>query len=276
MRGFGFYRLHGTWTLTKRELKKWFNNPIVLLVTIVQPIVWMVLFGKAMNLGAMLSNLPPDLGQQIMRSTFGTSDYFSYMAIGMISFTIMFTSMFGGMSIVWDRRLGFLDKVLSTPVSRATVVIAKGLNAAVRSLFQAFVILGVAAMLGLSFSSTFSPLNLLPIILAICLLSMGLSTIFVAMAVRATRFETPMALVNLVNLPFMFASNVFVPFSMMPSWLQTIARVNPISYFTDAIRQLTVFEMDVSTLVLDFVFLGAFTLVIFALGAFLAVRYLSR
>ena len=198
------------------------------------------------------------------------------MAIGMISFTIMFTSMFGGMSIVWDRRLGFLDKVLSTPVSRATVVIAKGLNAAVRSLFQAFVILGVAAMLGLSFSSTFSPLNLLPIILAICLLSMGLSTIFVAMAVRATRFETPMALVNLVNLPFMFASNVFVPFSMMPSWLQTIARVNPISYFTDAIRQLTVFEMDVSTLVLDFVFLGAFTLVIFALGAFLAVRYLSR
>ena len=276
MRSFGFYRLHGTWALTKRELKKWFNNPIVLLVTIVQPIVWMVLFGKAMNLGAMLSNLPPDLGQQIMRSTFGTSDYFSYMAIGMISFTIMFTSMFGGMSIVWDRRLGFLDKVLSTPVSRATVVIAKGLNAAVRSLFQAFVILGVAAMLGLSFSSTFSPLNLLPIILAICLLSMGLSTIFVAMAVRATRFETPMALVNLVNLPFMFASNVFVPFSMMPSWLQTIARVNPISYFTDAIRQLTVFEMDVSTLVLDFVFLGAFTLVIFALGAFLAVRYLSR
>ena len=197
MRSFGFYRLHGTWALTKRELKKWFNNPIVLLVTIVQPIVWMVLFGKAMNLGAMLSNLPPDLGQQIMRSTFGTSDYFSYMAIGMISFTIMFTSMFGGMSIVWDRRLGFLDKVLSTPVSRATVVIAKGLNAAVRSLFQAFVILGVAAMLGLSFSSTFSPLNLLPIILAICLLSMGLSTIFVAMAVRATRFETPTALVNL-------------------------------------------------------------------------------
>jgi len=151
-------RFHGIWALTKRELKKWLKEPIILLMAILQPVLWMGLFGKAMNIGNMFSSgsfsnisipnitLPgylvsppytsgnitipsailtqgfqqmfadPNFAPNVMRNIFGVGDYFSYMSVGMISFIVMFTTMFSGMSIVWDRRLGFLNKVLSTPV----------------------------------------------------------------------------------------------------------------------------------------------------------------
>ena len=129
-------RFHGIWALTKRELKKWLKEPIILLMAILQPVLWMGLFGKAMNLGNMFSSsnisisdivlpgvalIPPqsgsitisgtalsqmfaNFGPTIMQNIFGVKDYFSYMSVGMISFIVMFTTMFSGMSIVWDRR----------------------------------------------------------------------------------------------------------------------------------------------------------------------------
>jgi len=269
-------RLHGVWALTTRELKKWLKDPVILFMTILQPIIWMGLLGKAMNLGGMLSNLPPQVGEQIMRSTFGTTDYFSFMAVGMISFTVMFTTMFSGMSVVWDRRLGFLNKVLSTPVSRAAIVFSKILNSTLRGMFQATLIMILAILFGLQLSPSFTLLNILGIYLAIFLLSAGLSSLFIALSLRSTRQETQMAVVNLINLPLMFASNIFFPVSMMPGWLQAIAHVNPVSYLTDALRQLTVLRMDVSALTLDFAYLGIFAAALFTIGVVLAWRFLTK
>ncbi|MGC8849282.1 MAG: ABC transporter permease, partial [Candidatus Bathyarchaeia archaeon] len=189
---------------------------------------------------------------------------------------VMFTTMFSGMSIVWDRRLGFLGKVLSTPVPRAAIILSKMLNAALRAMFQSTIILGLAALLGLKLSETFTPLNLLGVYTAVFLLSMGLSSLFLALALRSTRHETQMAIVNLINMPLMFASNIFFPINMMPGWMQTIARVNPVSYLTDAVRQLTVLRLDVPTLIADFTYLGGFAAVLSILGVVLSWRYLAK
>jgi ABC-2 type transport system permease protein len=231
-----------------------------------------------MNISAIFStsNLPSALAEQIMKRTFGTGDYFSFMAIGMISFTVMFTTMFSGMSIVWDRRLGFLNKVLSTPVSRGAIIFSKVLNSSFRAMFQATLILIIAVLLGLQFGPTFNPLNILGVYAAVFLLSVGLSSLFLALALRSTRQETQMAVVNLINLPLMFASNVFFPASMMPNWLQAIANVNPVSYLTDALRQLTVLEMNPPALMFDFLYLGAFAAVFASIGLMLSWRYLSK
>jgi len=271
-------KLHGTWALTVRELKKWLKDPIILFMTIIQPVLWMSLLGKAMNISAIFStsNLPSALAEQIMKRTFGTGDYFSFMAIGMISFTVMFTTMFSGMSIVWDRRLGFLNKVLSTPVSRGAIIFSKVLNSSFRAMFQATLILIIAVLLGLQFGPTFNPFNILGVYAAVFLLSVGLSSLFLALALRSTRQETQMAVVNLINLPLMFASNVFFPASMMPNWLQAIANVNPVSYLTDALRQLTVLEMNPPALMFDFLYLGAFAAVFASIGLMLSWRYLSK
>jgi ABC-2 type transport system permease protein len=226
--------------------------------------------------GTALSQMFAGFGPTLMKNIFGVTDYFSYMSIGMISFIVMFTTMFSGMSIVWDRRLGFLNKVLSTPVSRGAIIFSKVLNASLRSMFQATIILMLAVIFGLTVSPTFNPLNILGIYAAIFLLCLGLSSVFLALALRSTKWETQMAIVNLINLPLMFASNTFFPISQMPSWIQAIASVNPISYLTDANRQLTVWQLNASSLMFDFAFLGVFAVVFSFIGIALSWRYLTK
>ncbi len=300
----------GLWALTYRELKKWLKDPVMLVMFVLQPLIWMGLLGKSMNIGGLFSanniNLPPqipipgnvilypfglqgvvlngtilaqmfaDMGPSIMQNTFGVTDYFSFMAVGMVSMIVMTTTMFSGMSIVWDRRLGFLDKVISTPVSRAAIIFAKILNATFRAMFQASVILALAYLLGLQLSSSFTLLNLLGVYAAIFLLGVGLSSIFIAFSIRSTRMERPMQFISLITMPLMFASNTFFPTRLMPDWMQAIANVNPLTYLTDAIRRLTILPMDASALIWDFTYLGLFAAVLATIGIVLAWRYLTR
>jgi len=273
--------LHGLWSLTNRELKKWYKEPFVLFVSIVQPVIWMGLFGKAMNLNAIFTrNLPPnfplELADQIMTQTFGTSDYFSFMAIGMLSFVTLFTTMFSGMSIVWDRRLGFLNKVLSTPVARGVIIFSKILSATIRSLIQASIVLAFAFLLGLKVGPEFMPINILGVYAVLFLLCMGLSSLFLTIGIRSTRWETQMAIVNLLNLPLMFTSNVFSPISVMPNWLQPIANANPLTYATDAVRQLLIYKTSFNQLAVDFAYLTVFAVIIASTSIILAWRYLSK
>jgi ABC-2 type transport system permease protein len=282
--------VHGLWALTNRELKKWYKVPFVLLMSIVQPILWMAFFGRAMNIGAIFTNVGPaagnlpqefsqtlsNLSNQILENTFGTSDYFSFMAVGMLSFIVLFTSMYSGMSIVWDRRLGFLNKVLTTPVARGAIILSKVFSSIIRSLVQATIILAIALLLGLRFGAAFSPVNLLGVFGALFLLSLGLSSIFITIAIRSSRWETQMAVMNLLNLPLLFASNALFPIDMMPEWLRAVASVNPISYGTDAARQLLLYQPDASRLMVDYMFLGGFAALFATIGIVLSWRFLSR
>jgi len=291
-------KLHGLWALTNRELKKWYKAPVIFLLSIIQPILWMGLLGKAMNIGAIftvtsfpLPQLNPQLTPQqlqqlgvyfnglqssIMQGAFNTTDYFSFMAVGMIAFTALFTTMFSGMSVVWDRRLGFLNKVLSTPVSRAVIIFSKVLSATLRSMFQAGIIIVIAVAFGLQFGANFTLLNILGVFGIMFLVCVGLSSIFIAITIRSTRIETPMAVVNLINLPLMFASNAFFPTKFMPDWLQTIAKFNPLTYTTDAVRQLLIFNTDWAQLVWDFTYVGIFAVIAAAIGIVLSWRFLSK
>lgn len=300
----------GLWALTYRELKKWLKDPIMLVMFVLQPLIWMGLLGKSMNIGGLFSanniNLPmqipvpgsaviyppgvssvvlngtmlsqmfAEMGSKIMQNTFGVADYFSFMAVGMVSMIVMTTTMFSGMSIVWDRRLGFLDKVISTPVSRAAIIFAKILNATFRAMFQATVILALAYLLGLQLSSTFTILNILGVYAAIFLLGVGLSAVFLAFSIRSTRMERPMQFISLITMPLMFASNTFFPTRLMPDWMQAIASVNPLTYLTDAIRNLTILPMDTASLILDFTYLSIFAAVFATIGIVLSWRYLTR
>jgi len=270
-------KLHGIWALTNRELKKWYKAPVIFLLSIIQPVLWMGLLGKAMNIGALIpANIPGINPGAIMEQILGTSDYFSFMAVGMIAFTALFTTMFSGMSVVWDRRLGFLNKALSTPVSRAVIIFSKVLSATLRSMFQAGIIIVIAVAFGLQFGATFTPLSILGVFAIMFLICVGLSSVFIAITIRSTRIETPMAVVSLINLPLMFASNAFFPTKFMPDWLQTIAQFNPLTYTTDAVRQLLIFNTNYTQLALDFAYVGIFAVIVAAIGIVLSWRFLSK
>jgi len=291
---------HGFWALTNRDLKKWYKAPLLVLMSIIQPILWMGLFGRAMNIGAIFTNNPitlpthllqslsPEqqielgtffagLKDNIMTSTFGVNDYFSFMAVGMLSFVVVFTAMFSGMSIVWDRRLGFLNKALSTPVARGAIIMSKVLSAVTRSLIQAGIVVVLAWLFGMQFSPSFTVVHLLGAFAALFLMCLGLSSLFLAIAIRSTRWETQMAVVNLLNLPLIFTSNALFPSNFMPDWLQTISYINPITYGTDAARQLLILPtIDISQLAIDFAFLGVFAFIFATIGIVLSWKFLSK
>jgi ABC-2 type transport system permease protein len=280
--------LHGLWALTNRDLKKWYKVPFILLMSLIQPFMWLALFGKAMNLTAIFTggsfnipglNIPKEvinqIGRQMMLQAFGTQDYFSYLAVGMLSFISLFTAMFSGMSIVWDRRLGFLDKVLSTPVARGVIPMAKVLSTVVRALAQAAIVLLLAILLGMD-ASHITPAGLLGSFAALLLLIIGFASLFVTLAIRSTSWEAQMAIMNLLNLPLLFASNAMFPVAYMPEWLQTIAKINPISYAADICRQLLLASPGMVDISFGFTYLAAFAATLSTIGIILSWRYLSK
>jgi len=279
---------HGLWALTNRELKKWYKAPFILGLSLIQPIIWLGLFGKSMNLGALLNgnsfnipglNIPKDvlnkLTQQIMQSTFGTHDYFSFLAVGMLSFIALFTAMNSGMSIVWDRRLGFLNKLLSTPLSRGVIPMAKVLSSIIRGLSQAAIVFMLAILLGLDLSHL-TILGILGTFAALFVMMLGLSSIFVMLAIRSTSWESQMAIMNLLNLPLLFASNALFSAKFMPSWLQPVVRVNPISYATDISRQLLLGATGMASVAFDFAYLLCFAALFTTLGIYMSWRFLTK
>jgi len=280
--------VHGLWAVTNRELKKWYKTPIILLLSLIQPVIWLGLFGKAMNFGAVFSggsfnipglNLPKSvldsISAQIMQQTFGTSDYFSFLAVGMLSFISLFMAMQSGMSVVWDRRLGFLNKELSTPLARGAIPLGKVFASILRGLTQAAIVLVISILLGLD-ASKITPLALLGTFAGLFLMVMGFSSLFVMLAVRSSNQDTQMMIVNLLNLPLLFASNAMFPAKFMPGWLQPVVQANPVSYATDISRQLLLGSAGMSSLGFDFLYLGGFAVALTILGTMISWRFLSR
>lgn len=284
--GFAYF-FRSLWSLTNRDLKKWYAVPLLLIMSLIQPVIWLGLFGKAMNLGAIFSNssiniavldIPKSvlnsLSALFMTSAFGTTDYFSFLAVGMLAFIVLFTSMMSGMSIVWDRRFGFLDKLLSTPVSRGSIVVAKILNSTIRSIVQAAVVLVIAVLLGMSVAHL-SVSGVLLTFFALFLLSFGMSSLFVLLALRSKDWQSQMMVVNLLNLPLLFASNAFFPTKFMPSWLQAVASVNPVSFAINIGRNLLL-NIPIATSVFnEFLYLGIFAVVLAAISIVLSWKLLK-
>jgi ABC-2 type transport system permease protein len=269
--------LHGLWALTNRDLVKWYKNPIQLIISLVQPIVWLGLFGKALNFGSFISSSVPASQQgAVYQHFFGVTNYFSFLSVGMLSFIILFTAAFAGMSVVWDRRFGFMNKALSTPVGRGAVVIGKVLQSVIRSLIQAAMVLIIAIALGMN-TGNLNVLTILGAFSVLFLMSFGLSSLFVMLALRSSDWQTQMAIINLLNLPLIFASNALLPITIMPGWLQTVVRFNPVSYANDATRQLLIGStLHLAPLWMDFGVLGAFAALLAGLSIVMSWKLLSK
>lgn len=230
-----------TWALTVRELKHWYRVRIQIFMTLIQPIVWLALFGQAFNLNKLL---PPGTPPSVFESFFGgATDYFSYMAVGMLGVMALFTTMFGGMSIVWDRRFGFLNKLRAAPIPRGAIPISRIAASTVRSMVQVVIILVIALLFayvpgltGLTVSPDFNIADLIGLLFVMMLLAIAFAALFTTIALAVENQETLMGVVNLLNLPLMFASAALFPTTMMPDWLRGVASYNPLTLAVDAAR----------------------------------------
>ena len=214
-----------TWSLTKRELKHWYRSRPQILMTFVMPLIWLTLFGFAMS-GFV--------------SSMGDIDYFSFLAMGIVVMSALSTAMNSGMSLVWDRKFGFLDKLKVTPIPRGIIPLARILSTAIKTIIQSLIMLGIALLLGLNLSPDFSMMSFLIIILVIVCTSMTFSSVFVTIGLVIKNQDVLMSVNVLLNLPLMMASGLMFPTSSFPNWLQVIANLNPLTYAADVIRRVSI------------------------------------
>jgi ABC-2 type transport system permease protein len=269
--------LRETNALTGRELKHWYRVKMQIFVTLIQPIVWLGLFGQAFNLGGIVNPAQMEL-------VFGTSNYFSYMAIGMLAVVVLFTCMFGGMSIVWDRRFGFLNKLRAAPIPRSSIAISRIMATTIRAMIQMAIVFIIAilfayipGLVGLTVSATFSFWDMVGIIIAMFLLAIMFSSMFTAIALKVENQETLFGIINLLNLPLMFASAALFPAALMPDWLQSVAKLNPLTLAVDSARQFA-FGASASTIydwTVDLLGLAIIAGLFFLLAIWVAKRTMS-
>lgn len=275
-----------------RELRKWVRSPPLLVMALVQPLFWMGLYGKAFNLTGLFSvpeevlrTLPPEstkvvaeLFNSMAVRLFGSpgTDYFSFVAIGMTSVIVLFVSVFSGMSIAWDRRLGFLNKLLVAPIRRSSIVMGKVLASSVRAFIQSSMVLLMGLALGMKLSPA-SPLLVAGALASIFLLAISLSSLVIAITLRLRSWEYHMAVANLLNLPLMFTSTALYPLNLMPDWMRPLATINPLTHTIELLRGALLYgnSLDIAAYQFHLAYLAAFALLAAGLGSYLANRYLT-
>lgn len=227
--------MSGLGPLTTRELKKWYRNPVALVTGLIQPFFWIALFGSALDFTKMLGDAAPLVLE-------GAKNYITFIVGGVLTITALFTAMFSGTNILFDRRLGPMGRFLSSPIRRSSIVFAKILSGTLRVLPQA-VILIVAALIipnGLVFANGFTILDVLVLLSAMLLVSFIFASLFSVIAIRITRMETIFGIINLVNLPLMFMSNAMFPPGGMANWIANVAKYNPISWSANSMRMVII------------------------------------
>ena len=146
----------------------------------------------------------------------------------------------------------------------------------IRSLIQAAIVLGIAVVFGMD-TTYFTPLSIAGSFVILFLMAFGLSSLFVMLALRSADWQTQMAMINLLNLPLLFASNAMLPVSIMPGWLQGVVKFNPVSYANDAVRQMLLGSTTtLAPLWADFGVLALFAGLLSVLGIVLSWRFLSK
>jgi ABC-2 type transport system permease protein len=254
-------------------------------MALITPLIWLILFGQAFNIDRLMV---PGAGADMvdLREVFGgATNYFSFMAVGQMAVIILFTSFFGGASLVWDRKFGFLAKLQVAPISRIVIPVSRIGSSVIRTMFQAIIVLGIAVLFvyipgltGLTVGDGFGALDLLGLVIVFALLSIGFAAIFVSIGLLVTNQDVLYALINLANLPLMFTSNALIPISLMPDWLASIARYNPITFAVDAARQM-IFQTSSGSLYsipVDLLGLFIFAGLMVTLGAVITKRALVR
>jgi ABC-2 type transport system permease protein len=213
--------LQETQALTRRLFIQLQRRPTTLIAGIIQPVMWLVLFG------ALFQNVPSGL--------FGTSQtYGQFLAAGVIVFTAFSGALNAGLPVMFDREFGFLNRLLVAPLaSRFSIVLASAIFIATLSLIQTAVIIAMSAVLGAGLPT----LGGLALVVAIVLLLVvGVTALSLGLAFALPGHIELIGVIFVTSLPLLFASTALAPLSFMPTWLQIVASLNPLSYAIEPIR----------------------------------------
>jgi len=213
--------LQETLAMTRRLFIQLQRRPSTLIAGIIQPLIWLVLFG------ALFQNVPEGL--------FGDSrNYGQFLGAGIIVFTAFGGALNAGLPVMFDREFGFLNRFLVAPLaSRYSIVVASAIFIAALSLIQTAAILGLSAILGAGLPNVSGLLLVLFIVMTLVL---GVTALSLGLSFALPGHIELIAVIFVTNLPLLFSSTALVPLDFMPGWLQVVASLNPLTYAIEPIR----------------------------------------
>ncbi len=235
--------LQGLGALLRRRFVRWTRAPTWIVAGLLTPLLYLLLFGQAFDLGKLVPANP--LAQAGLRSAIqGAPDYFSYFALGMVGMVAVTSALFSGTGVIFDKQLGILQRTIATPVRRSTIFLSELLFYSFLVVLPILIVLGlslvfahVPGLVGLSVTEHVGWLGALEVLVAILVLSIAFTSLFLSFGFLLSRPESYFGVVNLLNLPLLFTSNALFPKGTSPGWLQSITAYNPISLAVNVMRE---------------------------------------
>ena len=247
--------IHDTRSVATRAVTKIFRNPTLLFVNLFTPLLFLLIFSQLLQ---NLSFLPGVTGS-----------YLEYLTPGILILNAFMGASQSGMSVVNDINSGFLNKVLLTPVNRGAILLGRLTTDMLVLIIQSMIIIGVAALLGLTVATGVG--GLLLIFLTVAFFALAWSGLLFAIGLKTKAAETVSAIAQLMVFPLVFVSSAIFPVAIMPQWAQTFSDFNPVSYASNVIRDLLQGGLTLSTFASAYAIIG-----LLAIATFAATMYLFR
>ena len=250
--------LIGVYIIWLRDIKRYFRDKPRIIGSFAQPILFLFVLGT---------------GIASSFSVFGGGgggDFLNFMFPGIVGMTVLFTSFFSAMSIVWDREFGFLREVLVAPISRASIVAGKILGGSTIAMIQGAIILLFAPLLKIpiTFTVFFKVMGIM------FLVAMTIATLGIVLASKIKSMQAFQVITNFLLMPMFFLSGALFPLNNTVEWMNVVSKINPLSYGIDAMRTVILDNpaLQLYPVWLDIVILASVTVVMSILGAVLFNR----
>ena len=210
--------LRGFYTLWLREVKRYLRNRTRIISSFVQPLLWLVIFGTGVRFSGNIGGLT----------------YQQFIFPGIIGQTLLFTSMFMGISVIWDKEFGFMKEILVAPISRTSIFLGKMIGDSTDAVMQGVIVFFLGIVLGVQID----PLMFLAVLPIMLLITFGLVSVGLTVASFITDLESFGVIQSFINLPLFFLSGALFPIrgDTVPAWLQAASNLNPLTYGVDALR----------------------------------------
>jgi ABC-2 type transport system permease protein len=211
-----------------RELLRWVKDRRRLLAGLVQPLLWLFVLGTGLS--------------RVVSVGAENVDFRTFLFPGVLATSVMFTAVFSGVSVVWDREFGFLREMLVAPIRRTSIMAGKCLGGAIVSTAQAVIILALAGLAGVPYS----PVLMLELLAILFLASMSITAFGLLLGARVANIQSVMPVIQTVITPMMFLSGSLYPTSGLPTWLAVATKVNPVTYAVHPMRHVVFSALDLS------------------------------
>jgi ABC-2 type transport system permease protein len=241
-------------TLWQREVVRFVRQRSRLGSALSTPLVFWLLLGGGFSASFQPPGTPTGTG------------YLEYLYPGIITLVILFTAIFATISVIEDRKSGFLQGVLVAPVSRASIVLGQALGGTTLALFQGMLFLVLAPIVGITLTTT----SVLSVVAVMFVVSFALTSLGLTIAWRMQSIQGFHAIMNLILMPIWFLSGAFFPSTGLPAWLSWLMRLNPLTYGMAALRGCLYLGNPAAAGHLPHLASSILVTIVFAVGAFLA------